>query len=158
MPAGQVRGTGFTLIELLVVVLIIGILAAIALPQYQKAVKKSRVTQAQVALDALIKAHHLYVLEHGQAPTTFEDFAMDIFPNGKLSADKREISISGESCSFNNDNPEYACRPAKLPSFLYQWTTNKRICRAYNDADKQLCLSLGGKYKRTQKEYTDYLL
>ena len=56
---------GFTLIELLVVVLIIGILAAVAVPQYQKAVEKSRAAEAMQLLKSLRDAQALCILEHG---------------------------------------------------------------------------------------------
>ena len=55
----------FTLIELLVVVLIIGILAAIALPQYEKAVEKSRAAEALQTLKYLKQMGDVYLLEHG---------------------------------------------------------------------------------------------
>ncbi len=62
---------GFTLLELLVVVLIIGILASIALPQYQKAVYKARLAEANIAIDTMKKNIALYLLTYGY-PTSGE--------------------------------------------------------------------------------------
>ncbi len=69
---------GFTLLELLVVVLIIGILAAIALPQYQKAVEKSKATQAITLLKSVYQAAEMYRIANGSCPTSFDELAVDI--------------------------------------------------------------------------------
>ena len=55
----------FTLIELLVVVLIIGILAAIALPQYEKAVWKSRYAEIAMNVKTIQNCLDIYQLENG---------------------------------------------------------------------------------------------
>ena len=70
------KNRAFTLIELLVVVLIIGILSAIALPQYQKAVRKARISEAVVALNAVAKAEQAYYLANGSYTKDFE--ALDV--------------------------------------------------------------------------------
>lgn len=72
---------GFTLIELLVVVLIIGILAAIALPQYRTAVEKSRVAEVHSFMKSFADAQRIYSLTNG-GPYTSQLDRLDLqFPN-----------------------------------------------------------------------------
>ncbi len=69
---------GFTLIELLVVVLIIGILAAVAVSQYQKAVIKAHMTEALAIGRAVMDAQKIYHLANGVWADDFEDLDIDV--------------------------------------------------------------------------------
>ncbi len=80
------KNSGFTLIELLVVVLIIGILAAIALPQYTRAVEKTRSSQMISDMNAMQRAIDMYILANGSFPST--DSLFDIMESELSSGEK----------------------------------------------------------------------
>ncbi len=92
--------SGFTPIELLVVVLIIGILAAVALPQYHKAVEKSKAMQAMAILPPLIQAYQHYYLEHGTYATNFSDLEVEIPWTGN----EKAFSIASKNAVLSNQD------------------------------------------------------
>jgi type IV pilus assembly protein PilE len=71
------KQSAFTLIELLVVVVIIGILSAIAFPQYQKAVEKSRAAEALSIMKTIKQAEEIYYLTNGDYTTDFSKLDID---------------------------------------------------------------------------------
>ncbi len=95
----------FTLIELLVVVLIIGILASVALPQYQKAVEKSRATQALTLVKSVVQAAEAYYLANGTNVSSFDELAIDIpWPNSTIGIGSQFQSKSNGYWTLEIDN------------------------------------------------------
>ncbi|NKB73864.1 MAG: prepilin-type N-terminal cleavage/methylation domain-containing protein [Synechococcus sp. s2_metabat2_7] len=67
------RSEGFTLVELMIVIVIVGILSAIALPNFLNQTKKAAATEAKQQVSSIFKQAHTYVLEKGSLGTVDTD-------------------------------------------------------------------------------------
>ena len=78
------KNRAFTLVELLVVVLIIGILAAIAVPYYQESVERSIMQEAITNLRTIARANDIFLMANGRKATDKEMAKLDITIPGEI--------------------------------------------------------------------------
>ena len=157
---------GFTLIEMLVVVLIIGILAGIALPQYQMAVTKAKVASIlpimrrwSDAYQEYYLQHNSYLTEEGDVPDTDtlgvswpSDWTCDdngiVCSKDNITCASNENAVGDVGCTYFFTNTDWAninfYQANALDEDGYMFTT--RQCLGPGGKAQKLCKALGGKY------------
>ncbi len=149
---------GFTLIELLVVVLIIGILAAVALPQYQQAVDKARYAELMSLVSTLAKAEEIYFMANGQYTDDFSELDISLPLERRVEGSSTDYVVGKNyyiSCDFSHTTSQYVYGKYMDAQVLYliyldhSSTPGKRQCRSHREnaeRGEKICRSLGGVY------------